>query len=58
MEVQMGRKKDKPGNKVISVRVTEGEMETIREAMKITRQNASTIMREAIRLVVAQTFSP
>jgi len=54
----MGRKKEKPGNKVISVRVTEGEMETIREAMRITRQNASTIMREAIRLVVAQTFSP
>ena len=49
----MGRKKKKPAGKVISVRVTDYEMETFREIMRVTRKSASNVMREAIRLYIA-----
>ena len=51
----MGRKKMKPGSWIISVRVTDAELENIREIMRVNRKSASNVMREAIRLFLAQT---
>ena len=48
----MGRRKKALVGKVISVRVTDHEMETMREIMRTTQKSASTIMREAIRLFI------
>lgn len=49
----MGSRKKKPVGQVISFRVSDEEMETIREIMKISRKNTSAVMREAIRLFIA-----
>lgn len=49
----MGRKKKNRVGNVISVRVTDHELENFREIMKITRKSASTVMREAIKLFLA-----
>ena len=48
----MGSRKKKPVGQVISFRVSDDEMETIREIMKVSRKNASSVMREAIRLFI------
>ena len=49
----MGRKKKRMVGKVISVRVTDDELESIQEIMRATRKNASNVMRDAIRLFIA-----
>ncbi len=49
----MGRKKNRVVGKVISVRVTEDELESIREIMRKTRKSTSNVMRDAIRLFLA-----
>ncbi len=51
----MGRKRKHLGGRVISVRVADNEMSTLRELMEITGLNASALMREALRLYVAST---
>jgi hypothetical protein len=51
-EAHMGSRKKKPVGQVISVRVSDDEMATIREIMRISRKNASAVMREAIRLFI------
>ena len=48
----MGSRKKKPVGQVISFRVSDDEMATIREIMKTSRKNASAVMREAIRLFI------
>jgi predicted transcriptional regulator len=48
----MGSRKKKPVGQVISVRVSDDEMATIREIMRISRKNTSAVMREAIRLFI------
>ena len=48
-----GKKKKLVGN-VISVRVSNDELQGIQEIMKVTRKSASKIMREAIELFIAQ----
>ena len=50
--VDHGEQKKKPVGQVISFRVSEDEMATIREIMKTSRKNASAVMREAIRLFI------
>lgn len=49
----MGRKKTGQVGKVISVRVTDVELEALREVMRSSRKSASNVMREAIRLFLA-----
>lgn len=51
----MGRKKKEQGTKVISVRVSNEELATIREVMQITRKSASHVMRDAFRQFIAPT---
>ena len=51
----MGRKKKKLVGKILSVRVTDDELESIQEIMKNTQKSASNVMREAIRLFLAPT---
>ncbi len=48
----MGRRKKVLVGKVISVRVSDHEMASMRELMHATQKSASTIMREAIRLFI------
>ena len=51
----MGRRKKKLVGRVISVRVTDDELETFHEIMRSTRKSSSSIMREAIRQVIARS---
>ncbi len=51
----MGRKRKHQGGKVVSVRVADNEMETIRELMELTGLNASSLMREALKLYIGST---
>ncbi len=48
----MGRRKKILVGKVISVRVSDHGMESMRELMQTTQKSASTIMREAIKLFI------
>jgi hypothetical protein len=50
----MGTKKKRSIGSVISVRVSNAEMATIRALMAATRESASTVIRTAIRDLVAQ----
>ena len=49
----MGRKKNDMTGKVISVRVTKNELESLLKIMKDTQKSASNVMREAIRQLIA-----
>ncbi len=49
----MARNKKRMVGKVISVRISDAELETIQEIMRATRKSASNVMREAIRLFLA-----
>ncbi len=49
----MGRKKKEQGSCVISVRVSDDEMEIVRAIMNATQKSASHVMREAIGLFIA-----
>ncbi|HEY6009623.1 MAG TPA: DUF6290 family protein [Geobacteraceae bacterium] len=44
----MGRKKKIVGGKVVSVRVTDDELKSIRELMELTNLKASDLMRKAM----------
>jgi hypothetical protein len=50
----MGKQKKKHASNVICVRVSDNEMECIRELMKITQKNASSVLREAVKSVITQ----
>ncbi len=52
-KVIMGRKKDRVAGKVISVRVTDDELELLQEIMRKTQKSTSNVMRDAIRLFLA-----
>jgi predicted DNA-binding protein len=52
----MASRKKKSVSKVISVRVTDDELETIRAIMKTSHKTASNVLREAIRVIVAPAY--
>ncbi len=47
----MQRMKEKPRNNVVSMRVTDEELEVFERATRKTRKNVSTLMREAMWLL-------
>ena len=51
----MGKKGKKVVGKIICVRVTDDELETIRQIMEATRMNATAVLREAIKTFMTST---
>jgi hypothetical protein len=50
-EVDMPRMKEKPRYNVVSMRVTDEELEALERATRKTRKNVSSLMREAMWLL-------
>lgn len=48
----MGKQKKKIVSNVVCVRVSDNEMECIRELMKVTKKNASSVLREAVKSII------
>lgn len=53
--VTMAKAKKKKVSKVVCVRVTDNDMECVRELMRLTRKSASSILRDAFRTMLGQT---
>ncbi len=51
-DARMRKQKKKIVSNVICVRVSDNELECIRELMKVTNTNASSVLREAVKSVI------
>ncbi len=50
----MGAMKENPRYNVVSIRVSDDELEALQEVSKVTRKSISEIMREAMTLIRAK----
>ncbi len=49
----MGRTKETPRYNIISMRVSDGELKTLKEIMGKTQKSVSDLMRDAIKLLLS-----
>lgn len=50
----MAKQKKKKVGKVVCVRVSDHDMECVKEMMRLTRKSASSILRDAFRTMLGQ----